>query len=65
VKLLQFLRNWINSRNRCVICEEKGAILPLDDGTWICEDCAQYMNDLGNELEVAARKEDVTKAKLI
>ncbi len=34
----------------CALCGQV-AILQNDDGSWICEQCAQAMNDLGKELE--------------
>lgn len=30
----------------CDVCKQKRGTLPLDDGGYICEDCAQYMSDL-------------------
>lgn len=34
----------------CALCGQV-AILQNDDGSWICEQCAQAMSDLGEELE--------------
>lgn len=33
---------------RCSLCGQV-ATLQNDDGSWICDDCAQFMNDLGIE----------------
>lgn len=38
------------AKHRCIVCGKKTATLPLENGQWICEDCAQYMSDMGNEL---------------
>lgn len=32
----------------CICCKQKKATLPLDNGEFICEECAQVMNDLAN-----------------
>ena len=32
--------------NKCVICNDSFGTLELDDGRFICEDCAQHMNDI-------------------
>lgn len=31
--------------HKCVVCNRK-AMLELDDGTFICDDCAQIQNEL-------------------
>jgi ribosomal protein L37AE/L43A len=36
-------------KNICVCCNEPNAAIELNDKEWICEDCAQNMNDLGHE----------------
>lgn len=37
-------------KKECCICNEPtNATLQNEDGSWICEDCAQHMSDLGNE----------------
>jgi hypothetical protein len=38
------------AKKKCVSCDSYKATLQLDDHHWICEDCAQYMNDAGHEL---------------
>lgn len=30
----------------CVVCKKKNATLHLGDDKWICQDCAQDMNDM-------------------
>lgn len=35
---------------KCVVCNQKNALLQNEDETWICEDCAQSVSDMGNEL---------------
>ncbi|SEP57246.1 phosphonoacetate hydrolase [Virgibacillus subterraneus] len=32
----------------CAVCKERTATLRNDDESWICEDCAQSMNDLSD-----------------
>jgi|GEM_PF-3108006 len=39
-------------KRKCVSCDSYKATLQLDDHNWICEDCAQYMNDAGHELSL-------------
>lgn len=34
-----------SSEQKCILCE-KYADLELDDGTFICDDCAQIQNEL-------------------
>ena len=38
-------------KHECVVCHKKNATLELDDDKWICEDCAQYMSDMGTEYD--------------
>jgi|OM-RGC.v1.037706001 ribosomal protein L37AE/L43A len=33
-------------KHECVCCKELTGTLALEDGTFICEDCAQAMSDL-------------------
>lgn len=40
-----------NHNPTCACCKEQPGEYELDDTGWICEDCAQYMNDLGNEID--------------
>lgn len=37
-------------KRKCEICNDRLGILHCDDGSWICETCAQHMSDLGSEL---------------
>lgn len=39
-------------KNECVICNEMVATLQNDDDSWICEDCAQHISDLGHEFSL-------------
>lgn len=39
------------SQKKCVFCGKK-AELKLDNGKYICENCAQIQNELGNEEEL-------------
>lgn len=34
---------------KCCRCPATSNLLPLDNGEYICEDCAQVMSDMGNE----------------
>ncbi|WP_180231076.1 hypothetical protein [Bacillus toyonensis] len=34
----------------CIVCEENEGELQLSETNWICEKCAQIMNELGNEI---------------
>lgn len=36
--------------HQCDVCKKSNATLQNEDDTWICENCAQYMSDLGNEI---------------
>jgi hypothetical protein len=37
-------------KKECCVCNEPtNTTLQNEDGSWICEDCAQQMSDLGNE----------------
>lgn len=40
----------VGATAKCVNCSEMTGILELDDGSFICESCAQIMSELGNEL---------------
>jgi hypothetical protein len=33
-------------KKKCVCCKKYRGELQLEDGNWICENCAQIMNDL-------------------
>lgn len=48
-------RRGATQKHHCVVCKEMKATLQLDDTDWICEDCAQHMSDMGNEMEAEAR----------
>lgn len=37
---------------KCVNCDRRNATLQLNEKDWICEDCAQYMSDLGHEMSL-------------
>jgi hypothetical protein len=39
-------------KNECCVCKELSGTLQNEDYSWICEDCAQYMSDLGHELSL-------------
>lgn len=34
------------AKEKCVVCKSEKLLLDLEDGRGICEDCAQYMNDM-------------------
>lgn len=36
-------------KKKCVNCLCNNAELQLNENQWICDSCAQHMNDLGNE----------------
>lgn len=39
--------SWVLAKKyECVVCKKKTATLHLEDDLWICEDCAQDMNDM-------------------
>ncbi|WCK55388.1 hypothetical protein PP175_05400 [Aneurinibacillus sp. Ricciae_BoGa-3] len=40
-----------NNNPLCVCCKDKPGDYELHATDWICDDCAQYMNDAGNELD--------------
>lgn len=34
------------AKSKCVCCKEFKATLQINENEWICNDCAQYANDL-------------------
>lgn len=41
----------VNNNPLCICCKEQSGDYELNDTDWICDDCAQYMSDAGNELD--------------
>ncbi len=40
-------------KKTCSVCNErKKSVMQIDEKRWICEDCAQYMSDLGHSLSI-------------
>jgi ribosomal protein L37AE/L43A len=39
------------TRKKCIECKGN-AELQNDDGSWICDNCAQEMSELGNEISI-------------
>ncbi|WP_042472877.1 hypothetical protein [Bacillus ndiopicus] len=41
----------VTSQEKCSLCLESCGTLHCDDDSYICEYCAQIMNDMGNEFD--------------
>lgn len=37
-------------KKQCVVCSDYKAELQINKEQWVCKSCAQYMNDLGSEV---------------